>query len=429
MITLFKESTKELENNELQFRTFINQADEFMIIKDIQGRYIKVNKRFSDLLDIPESEIVNKRPEEIGYDFEVTKDMDEIDIEIIRTKKPIIREKESVLAKKVGVKWLEESIFPILNDSGKIIYIGIVSRDITRRKIAEQNLITKHKELEEAYITLQKGKELIIKKEKLASLGTFIAGIAHEINNPAQAIKFSMNSLDLNLKEINEILQEVIKIKDDLPSDEKLKQIDRVIDKIDSLELNEIMKELEDSVSDNLESIKRIKNIITSTKRMAYDSNEFGKHSINEIVNDSLTLVNNEIKYSAVIEVELSKNIPEVTCLNQELGQVIINLLLNAKDAILEKGLSQSKGLISVKSYYDSNKKEIQVTIRDNGIGIKEKNLKKVFDPFFTTKEVGKGVGLGLNLSYQILTTHNGCIEVHSSEGEWSEFKLVLPTN
>jgi len=427
MIILFKESTKSLGSNENQFRTFINQANEYMIIKDIQGRYVKVNKKFCDLLKMKEEDIVGKRPEDIGYNFEATEDMDEIDIEILRDKKTIVREKEAILARNIGTKWLEESVFPIFGDLGKIAYIGIVSRDITRRKLAEQDLLNKNKELENAYENLQKGKEIIIKKEKLASLGTFTAGIAHEINNPTQAIKFSMNSLNLNLTDIKVILKDITSIDKNLDDNEKILKLNNVIEKIDDLELKEIISEIDEGIIENLQSLTRIKNIINSTKRMAHDENEFKKASINEVIKDSLNLVNNEIKYSVKIKTNLVEGIPKTTCLTQEIGQVFINCLLNAKDSIIEKGLSINKSEVIISSTYDIEKQEIIVIIRDNGIGIAKEKIKKIFDPFYTTKNVGKGTGLGLNLSHQILVTHNGRIEVESEEGKWAEFRIVLP--
>ncbi|TSA55889.1 MAG: GHKL domain-containing protein, partial [Planctomycetaceae bacterium] len=139
---------------------------------------------------------------------------------------------------------------------------------------------------------------------------------------------------------------------------------------------------------------------------------------INENIDSTLNVIWNELKYKATVTKDYGK-LPEVECYPQQLNQVFMNILVNAAQSIEEKGEID----ISTRAF-DEN---IEIKISDTGSGIPEENLTKIFDPFFTTKDIGKGTGLGLNVAYNIIESHNGTIEVESETGKGTTFTIRIP--
>lgn len=417
---------KRLVENEKTFRSFMDHADEFMIIKDLEGRYVVINQKFKEILNLDYRDIIGKRPEDLGYDQLATELMHTTEQSVINSRRSVVQEKASLKSKEIGIEWLEEIIFPIFDTQEKIKYIGILSRDITERKKAETSIALQQEQLKKAYQELQQSQEIVIRQEKLASLGTMIAGIAHEINNPAQAIEFSLTGLQLNIDDIHEIIIELRNLSSrnqaDLPN--ALLNLEKLLE---IKQIDEIFQEISSVVTDNKNSIARISRIIQNIKRLVHNNIELTDCSINEIINDSISLVKNQIKNQITIQTELAPAIPAFYGSPQELGQVFINMLLNAGDAVSEKQIKQSDGFVKIKTSYLPEEKMIQITIQDNGIGIKDEVVDKIFDPFLTTKPVGKGTGLGLYISYQIIENHNGKISVASRYGEGTEFQILLP--
>lgn len=292
----------------------------------------------------------------------------------------------------------------------KKVFIVMV-RDNTQRKMAENALFDSQKQ--------------IIRQEKLVSLGTMVAGIAHEINNPAQAISFSMEGLKMNIGYIRELIDALPACLDVDPS-QLTPECRKLKEKVAELRLDLILLGINDIAERNIESIERIEHIVTSTKRMAHSDEEFALCDVNTIVNDAITLTHNQIKYSMNLEKDLAPNLPQINGLAQELGQVFINMIINAMDAVQAKGLSKKEALIKISTSYNSGKHEVEVRFEDNGIGIMPEILDNIFDPFFTTKGVGKGIGLGLNLCHRIVEAHDGEIKVDSTVGRGTTFILTF---
>ena len=139
---------------------------------------------------------------------------------------------------------------------------------------------------------------------------------------------------------------------------------------------------------------------------------------INEGIESTLLMLNNEFKNRVIVEKDFGK-IPEILCFPGRLNQVFMNILSNAGQAI------KDKGQILIKTYKDEN--NIYISIKDSGDGMMEETKNKIFEPFFTTKDVGKGTGLGLSISYGIVKNHKGEIEVNSEIGKGTEFLITLP--
>ncbi|HSE84056.1 MAG TPA: ATP-binding protein [Thermodesulfobacteriota bacterium] len=241
--------------------------------------------------------------------------------------------------------------------------------------------------LEESNKALLNTQRELIASEKLASLGKLSAGVAHEIGNPLSAIRS---------------YAEVLK-KGYILQDEKRTQFLTGIEK----EVGRI-----DLIIRSLLNYSRLKNF------------ELKRVDVNEVIKDTLEVVKNQGLLKKIdLMIELSPEPTSVKADPNQLSQVLINLILNAKDAIVQDGMD---GVISISSRKFPNDK-IEIEVKDNGAGISNGIKDKIFDPFFTTKDPGKGTGLGLSVSQRIVQTFGGEISVESEPGQGSSFKITLP--
>jgi two-component system NtrC family sensor kinase len=169
------------------------------------------------------------------------------------------------------------------------------------------------------------------------------------------------------------------------------------------------------------EGLSRVSTIVADLKGFAHiDESVWEKVDLRQIIRSTLNIVNNELKYKAKVELDFD-DIPLVECLPSQISQVLMNIVVNAAQSI------ESKGVITITTrHLDAM---VCIKIADTGEGISEENLRRMFDPFFTTKPVGKGTGLGLSVSFGIIESHHGRIEVDSQEGKGSNFYIWLPEN
>ena len=187
------------------------------------------------------------------------------------------------------------------------------------------------------------------------------------------------------------------------------------------------MPEMDNFIDQNTKAIERIQNIVDSTKRMAHAKSSFSDCNINNVIKDAAMLLSGQIKTQITVKLDLDSNLPMFKGMEQELGQVFINLITNARDAIIENGHSQESGLLEIQTSLVSDRNNIKIIVRDNGKGIPKDVINRIFDPFFTTKAVGKGTGLGLNIAFKIIDAHQGTIKVDSQSGIGTIFTIYLP--
>ena len=282
-----------------------------------------------------------------------------------------------------------------------------------------EELEQKRKAIEETNTALQKSLEelkaaqtQLIQSEKMASLGELTAGIAHEIQNP---LNFVNN--------FSEVCNELI--------DEMREQLENGNEEDAKAIANEIKMSLEKI---NLHG-KRADGIVKSM--LQHSRTSTGKKEptdINVLADEYLRLAYHGLRakdksFNAAIKTDYDENIGLIKIISQDIGRVILNLITNAFYAVMEKKKLQPEGYeptVTVSTKKIDNK--IIVTVKDNGTGIPQKALDKIFQPFFTTKPTGQGTGLGLSLSYDIVTKgHGGEIKVETKEGESTGFSVILP--
>lgn len=290
--------------------------------------------------------------------------------------------------------------------------------DIRYRENIEQELLRRNGELTDLNKQLSNTQEQLLQSEKMASIGQLAAGVAHEINNPVGYIFSNFGSLEDYLKNLFSMLKHYESIEDQIESPETLATLKKFKEEI---ELDYLLDDIPDLMNQSKEGIDRVRKIVQDLKDFSrVDSNlEWQWANLHSGIDSTLNVVNNEVKYKADIIKEYG-NIPDVECLQSQINQIIMNLVVNATHA-----MGDERGKITIKTYADPQSVFIEVI--DNGSGMPKEVMAKIFDPFFTTKPIGKGTGLGLSLSYGIIKKHNGEISVSSEVGKGTKFTIQIP--
>jgi signal transduction histidine kinase len=290
----------------------------------------------------------------------------------------------------------------------------------------QQEMAEKNLELDKAIKDLKETQSQILQSEKMASIGQLAAGVAHEINNPIGFVGSNLATLTDYLKDFTTLLDHYnlmklnLKDADSGKLPDTIKTITKTIDSYeDKIDIDYLKEDITELLSDCAEGTERVRKIVADLKNFAHPGNDKLKlMNINQGIESTLNVVSNEIKYKAEVIKEFGE-IPLVEGYPQQVNQVFMNILVNAAQAIEEKGK------IHIKTQKDN--KGVKVTICDNGSGIEKKNISKIFDPFFTTKPVGKGTGLGMNIAYNIIKKHKGTIDIQSEIGKGTTFTIILP--
>lgn len=294
--------------------------------------------------------------------------------------------------------------------------VVVAHENITERKLGEMEIRANEKKLARALNELKEAQARIVQQEKMASIGQLAAGVAHEINNPMGYITSNMNSLwkyAEKLAQFIEIQGQTIEQCADEATKTSIAGIKRQI------KLDFVMNDLRNLIAESLEGSRRVSKIVQDLKSFSRaEGNEAIASDLNACIVSTLNIVRNEIKYVAKLHLQLGE-IPSVVCRPQQIGQVVMNLLVNAAHSIAENGV------ITLATQRAGDFVEIRVS--DTGCGIAPENLEKICEPFFTTKEAGKGTGLGLAISCDIIRTHGGELLVESEVGRGSTFTVRLP--
>jgi len=290
-------------------------------------------------------------------------------------------------------------------------------RHIEGREDYEQELQRRHVELRQAYQRLNGAQEKLLQSEKMASIGQLAAGVAHEINNPIGYVHSNLGSLQEYLRSLFTVIEAYERA---LRAPDPKAMIAEIDDVRDRLDIDFISRDLPQLMAESREGIERVTRIVRDLKDFSYSGREESWKLANPHagLDSTINIIWNELKYKVTLERRYGE-LPMIECLPSELNQVYMNMLLNAGHAIAERGsIIVSTGVEG---------EDVWIEFRDNGSGISPELRQRIFDPFFTTKPVGSGTGLGLSISYGIVNKHHGRIELESTVGEGSCFRIVLP--
>jgi signal transduction histidine kinase len=277
----------------------------------------------------------------------------------------------------------------------------------------------RNNQLEKSNQELHAAQQQLIQAEKMASIGQLAAGVAHEINNPISFVNSNLSTLKQYTTVYRQLSEQVQSLLSNENAENQQLRRQQLSEWVDSEDLPFINEDTAELLNESTDGLDRVTDIVKNLKQFSrVDSDEKKWMDINECVTTTLKVVNNKLKYHCSIDENLG-DLPNVWMNFGKISQVLTNLLINAGQAINEKG--------KITITTESQKNNIVISIKDSGTGISEENLSKLFDPFFTTKEVGVGTGLGLSISYGIIQEHGGNITVTSELNEGSCFRIILP--
>jgi two-component system NtrC family sensor kinase len=295
-----------------------------------------------------------------------------------------------------------------------VTILVILGRNNQVRRQVNLKLNEQKEELQHALSELKTTQEQLIQSEKMASLGELTAGIAHEIQNPLNFVN--------NFSEVSTEL--VRELKEDYQKTDSPKEIDL-----------ELINDIEGNLQKITEHGRRASSIIKGMlEHSRSSSGQKVQTDLNALVEEYLKLSYHGLRakdntFQSKMVIELQSGLGEVLIVPQEIGRVLLNIFNNGFYAINQRkkaGINGYEPLLTVKTYKEDG--QVKIVIRDNGNGISESVKQKIFQPFFTTKPTGEGTGLGLSLSYDVITKgHGGTIKVDSEENQFTEFTITLP--
>lgn len=365
-------------------RNILETMTESLVVTTATGAIHIVNQATLSLLGYMEQELL-EQPLHILFEGKETKLSNSWIENLMR--RGVEQNREYIFRAKTG------ELIPVLfsaavmySDDGQIQGIVCVALDIRQHKIAEEQVRQAYKELKETQTQL-------VQTAKLASIGELAAGVAHELNQPLMVIRTTTQFLARSLQK-NRLSS------DDIP--EHLEPVER--------------------------NTRRMMNIIDHLRTFSRQSHtHFSDMDINRVLEEAFFMIGEQLRLRGIlVNKNFTPDLPSVKGHANQLEQVFLNLITNARDAIAAK--TESGGTLEILTRIaDIRKDAVEVIFKDTGCGIPAEHLEKIFDPFFTTKEVGKGTGLGLSISYGIIQEHQGEILVAETGNEGTTFVIRLP--
>lgn len=307
------------------------------------------------------------------------------------------------------------SASPHIDANGMVVGMIAMLVDVSERNEAQR-------ERDELHAQLQL-------TQKLESIGELAAGIAHEINTPAQYVSDNLSFLRESFVDFEAVLDAMSKLLNAvLEGSSASEAAAKLSEAIESADLEYLLEEIPASLDQGKAGIGKIREIVLALKDFSHPgSGNPEPTDINRLVESTVTVARNEYKYVADVELAFEESLPAVSCIASAVAQVVLNIVVNAAHAIGDQSERRDRGKITVTTRtLDETKVEIQIS--DNGPGVPESIQCKVFDPFFTTKEVGRGTGQGLAISRRVITEqHAGQLLLESEPGEGATFRIILP--
>lgn len=360
---------EEVERTRDFLRNTLNAVPDPLFVMDRAHRLVVVNRAFCEFLGRREQDLLGATGPEFlpAHEAQAFWDQDE---QIFTSGKPFQSEMSFA---HMGDGQLRTIVIKkaVFTEPGGGSFLIAVLRDITDRKRLETQLVL---------------------ADRLSSIGTLAAGVVHEINNPLAYVCSNLSFLEESLAQPA------------VPS--------------------EALPELREVLAETQEGINRVRTIIRGVKTFARsDETRSGPVEVHQAIDGALRLVRKELEYRAQLE-RVLEPVPAILGNEGRLGQVLVNLLVNALQAFPQKDPGRNRICVSTRS---SGEGTVIIEVEDNGPGMSPEVRQHIFDPFFTTKPVGEGTGLGLSICQSIIQSMNGKIEVESEQGRGSLFRLVLP--
>jgi len=373
-IAIYKhEMERRHRERERWFATTLRSIGDAVISTDAEGCITLMNPMAESMTGFQTSEVRGKRLSEIMRLIdETTQEVVEDPVAQVLRAGKVMHVRGAIVARAGEQRIIADSAAPILDEAGKLLGVVVVFRDVSESRRLERRLEF---------------------AERLASLGTLAAGVAHELNNP---LSFVVANVDFALKELKRAEPQLA----------SLPWLDDVLHALAEAQIG----------------VDRVTQIVSELRSFARPATvPFGRIDVNRLLSSSLDMVAHQL---GRVRVTTTYNtIPAVLANETRLGQVFMNLLVNAGQAVTAGG---AIGEIYIRTGVTDDG-QIVIEVRDDGCGMAPDVLKRIFDPFFTTKEPGRGTGLGLAVCHGVVTSLGGDIEVKSKVGEGTQFFVTLP--
>lgn len=260
--------------------------------------------------------------------------------------------------------------------------------------------------------------------QRLEGIGQLAAAIAHEINTPIQFVLENTKFFSDAWRVVEKTLQVYEQYPE--PSPQRVEALSRACSQE---ELQFFRSETSTAIRETIEGAQRIAKIVAAVKEFSHPGAE-GKTAgdLNRAIESAATVTANHWRPVADLRIDLDPNLPRVFCVVASINQVLVNLIINATDAVQEQNqkTNRARGQITLTTRFDNA--SVFMSVSDTGAGISPENLSRIFNPFFTTKDVGKGTGQGLSITHDIIVEkHGGEVDVDSVLGEGTTFTIRLP--
>ena len=417
-IANLEDSNRKITEKERNYREIFDSSTDAIFIHDLSGKILDVNNSMLKMYGYEKADLANLNIAELSsgkeiytaedageyvkkaiqgepqvFDWQAKKKNGEYFWVEVALKKTNLADNDRVLAIIRDINDKKEDSLQLglyRNHLKELVAQKTKELELANEELhaTNDNLAQQKEELVAAVETLQTTQEQLVRSEKMASLGVLAAGVAHEINNPLNFIQGGVFGLENYFDE----------------------------------ELNDHKENVKPLLHAINVGVERATGIVTSLNHYSTaQGSKMEECDIHKIIDSSLIMLHNKTKYKAEIKKDYTSANFILVGNEGQLHQVIVNLLLNAVQAI------NDKGIINIRTQINDH--YLKLSIKDTGSGISKENLLKIFDPFFTTKEAGEGTGLGMSISLKIMEDHKGKIEYKSEINKGTEAKITLPLN
>lgn len=385
-----EQKNRELEEVNQLISSVQRSMTEVLLVTDLSGKVIQVNHSLEQLAQHSHEEMKHHDIAE----FFSSKDSNTISL---------VHQHKEFSQHEVSFKFNNQH-YPIILNGSRLLDANqqVQGMVLVGREISELRLA--YKKLAEGHQALKTTQEQLVNAEKMASLGRLVAGVAHELNNPISFIYGNTHAL---MSYANKLIPYLAQIQQ------------TQTDTAESKKVNKILKDLPSLLDGTLEGVERVRDIVMDLLQFSSGQQyEFKLFDLVHTIKTTLRWVNKE--KSVKVNYQLPQHL-DIEGQPGRIQQVIMNLVQNALDAMEDVTNAQLDVCLT------NDDKDVTLSIKDNGLGIKEDILAQIFEPFITTKDTGKGTGLGLSLSYRFITDHGGTLTARNNDNGGAEFILTMP--
>ncbi len=401
------ETNRRLRESEARYRELTEATLDAVLVADEAGLITLFNPSAEALFDYGSEEVIGSPLSKIlivtdGFE-PIPSPSESSSASCTPSSKLIGRTVEMIGLRKNGEQFPLELSLNVVDHDSRRQFIGSI-RDLTER---------------------QRMRDILIQTEKLASIGLLSAGVAHEINNPLAYVANNLAVLQRDIQGIMRLIEQYESTESDLQTVDAASMVEIAALKVE-LDWDYVRNNVRRLIDRTRDGVQRVASIVQNLRGMARtDPLQKERVPIVELISSALEMAQSQIKKARIeIEVDTSDDLREVPCVASQVGQVLLNLIINATQAIQKVGRDEG-GCIAIRVRDEGDDQVIEVA--DDGCGIPVDHLPKLFDPFFTTKPVGEGTGLGLAISHSIVTAHGGSLEVQSNPNLGTTFRIRLP--